>query len=332
MVRRFSLAGEAGVSGEATGRRVLVTGANGFIGSHLTRRLAAEGARVTGFTLGDLSLVQDLGEAVEFREIDLTDANAVRQAVAAIRPEIVYHLAALVDVRRDLSLAARLYAVNLGGTLNLLHALEETGYERFVQTGTCEEYGDNPAPFTEDQAPNPVSPYSATKVAATTFCRMLHKTQGKPVVILRPFLTYGPGLRNRMLITDILRAGLRGEPLRLTGCEQTREFNYVEDIAEGFYRAGFAPAAEGEIINLGCGEETPLRRFVETVLDALGNPVTPEFGALPYRPGETWHFYCNNEKARRLLGYAPRVPLEEGVRRTVDWYRRHPEVLEALGA
>ena len=312
------------------GKRILVTGADGFIGSHLVRRLVNVGALVSAGVFQDEYLVEDLVDRMNVRWFDITQIDEVKDVVAEVKPEIVFNLAALVDVRRDLALADRVFQVNLNGAVNLLRACDALDYECFVQTGTCEEYGDNPTPFTEDQSPNPVSPYSASKVAATYFCKMLHKTQGRPVVVLRPFLAYGPGQRNRMLITDIIRAGLAGGELRLTGCEQTREFNYVEDIAEGFLLAATAPEAHGEIINIGSGCETPLRTFVEKVLDLMGNPVQPEFGALDYRPGETWHFYCSIEKARRLLGYEPTVGLEEGLRRTIEWYRSHPDALEAL--
>lgn len=299
------------------------------MGSHLVRRLSGEGARVTACCHGDRSLLSDQADRVDIRRMDITDYATTRALVAEVCPQFVFNLAAVVDVRRDIALTERIYAVNLNGTINLLRALEGLTFEAFIQTGTCEEYGDNPVPFMEDQPPNPVSPYSASKVAATCYCTMLHKTRHLPVTVVRPFLTYGPGQRKRMLITDIIRAGLFRQDLPLTGCEQTREFNYVEDIVEGFVLAAVTPEAAGEIINLGCGVETRLLDFVEMALDLMGNPVEPQFGALPYRPGETWHFYCSNWKAMRILGYQPRFTLEEGLRRTIQWYREHPEFLEA---
>lgn len=263
------------------------------------------------------------------RALDLTDFASTKTFVDEICPEFIFNLAAHVDVRRDLEITDAVFAVNLFGVTNLLRALDEHQYESFIQAGTCEEYGDNSVPFMEDQAPNPVSPYSASKAAATCYCTMLHRTRSRPITVVRPFLTYGPGQRKRMLITDIIRAGMNGQELLLTGCEQTREFNYVEDIVEGLIRAAVTPEAAGEIINIGCGVETRLRDFVEMALDLMGNPVTARFGALPYRPGETWHFYCSNWKAMRILGYEPRFSLEEGLRRTIQWYRDHPGFLGA---
>ncbi|MEO1230601.1 MAG: NAD-dependent epimerase/dehydratase family protein [Myxococcota bacterium] len=311
------------------GRRVLVTGANGFMGSHLVRRLLAQGVgELHGFWLGEHQLLDGLD--LQLHEIDLTDPEATATAVDAIRPEFIFNLAAMVNVERKLKLAGKLFAVNTQGPINLVTACARHGFESFVHVGTCEEYGDNPTPFTEDQVPNPVSPYSASKVAATYFFRMLHKTQGLPVSVMRPFLTYGPHLRNRMLTTLLIKKGLAGESLPMTPAEQTREFNYVEDIVAGFVQAAESPAADGEIINLGCGEEVQIAEFAKLMMELFDGKLKVELGALPYRPGETWHFYCSNEKAKRLLGYKPQVSLREGLERTIEWYRARPEIVEAI--
>ena len=294
----------------------------------MRRLLKTEASSLHGFFLGEHVLLDGLD--LDLHEVDLTDPDATKAAIDAIKPEVVFNLAAMVNVARDVKLAGKLFAVNTQGPINLVTACAEHGFTSFVHVGTCEEYGDNPTPFTEDQVPNPVSPYSASKVAATYFFRMLHKTQGLPVTVVRPFLTYGPHLRNRMLTTMLVKAGLRGESLKMTPAEQTREFNYVEDIVDGFVLAAQAPAAEGEIINIGCGEEVQIAEFARLMMDLFEGQLNVELGALPYRPGETWHFYCSNEKARRLLGYAPKVGLREGLQRTIEWYRAHPEVVDAL--
>ena len=311
------------------GKRVLVTGANGFMGSHLVRRLLrTEAASLHGFYFGEHTLLD--GVEIDLHEVNLTDAEATKAAIDTIKPEVVFNLAAMVNVSRDVHLAAPLFAVNTQGPINLVTACAAHGFESFVHIGTCEEYGDNPTPFTEDQVPNPVSPYSASKVAATYFFRMLHKTQKLPVTIMRPFLTYGPHLRNRMLTTMLIKAGINGESLQMTPAEQTREFNYVEDIVDGFVLAAQTPAADGEIINIGCGEEVKIADFARLMMELFKGRLNVEIGALPYRAGETWHFYCSNEKARNLLGYAPKVGLREGLERTIEWYQAHPEVVNAL--
>lgn len=302
--------------------RVLVTGGAGFIGSHLARRLVEEGAVVHVADEADprAGRLADLQDRITYHRLDLLDAAAVSERLRRIDPVKVYHLAAHTNVRRGFETADDAVA-DLRATINLLRAVEGRACDGFVQTGTCEEYGDGEAPFREEQMPSPVSPYSASKTAQTFFALMCHRTLGAPVVVLRPFLTYGPGQAPSRFISQAIECGLSGAELPMTGGEQTREFNYVSDIADGFVRASVTPAAVGEIINIGNGVEVSLRQVVEEISRALGSPVKARFGAIPYRPGEAWHFYGDHSKARRILGWAPHVDLAEGLRRTVAWCR-----------
>ncbi len=305
--------------------RVLVTGISGFIGSHLARRLVAEGAEVHGLVRNSSNLwrIHDLNNQINLHYVDLRDFGAVTKVAQDIKPQKVFHLAAYVNVSRSLEVIDEMVEVNIKGTLNLLRALDRTGYDCFINTGTCEEYGDNPAPFREDQIPNPVSTYSASKTCTTIFCRMLHKIKGLPVITLRPFLTYGPGQESNMLIPALIEKAIKGEAFEITEGEQTREFNYVDDIADGFVRASITPRAIGEIINIGNGLEYKVRDVVAMILELMNRPIKPKFGALAYRPGEAWHFYCDNTKARELLGWEPKVNLEDGLKMTINWSRKH---------
>ena len=305
--------------------KVLVTGISGFIGSHLARGLVKEGAEVYGLvrSSSDLWRIQDLKSQVKLHYADLTDYESVRKAVQDVTPQKIFHLAACVDVSRDFEVMDEMVEVNIKGTLNLLRALDRTGYDCFINTGTCEEYGNNPAPFRESQSPNPVSPYSASKVAATMFCQMLHKTRGLPIVTLRPFLTYGPGQENDMLIPSLIKKVIKGEAFEMTEGEQTREFNYVDDIVDGFIKAVTTIEAIGEIINIGNGREYRIREVVETVLKLMDSSLKPKVGSLDYRPGETWHFYCDNTKARKILGWQAKTSLEEGLKNTIAWFQKY---------
>ena len=305
--------------------RVLVTGISGFIGSHLARRLVAEGAEVYGLVRNSSNLrrIGDLKNQIDLHCADLTDFELVRKVVQGIKPQKVFHLAAYVNVSRSFEVIDEMVDVNIKGTLNLLKALNETGYDCFINTGTCEEYGDNPVPFQEEQIPNPVSPYSASKVATTIFCQMLHKTKGLPIITLRPFLTYGPEQESNMLIPSLIKKALKGEALEITEGEQTREFNYVDDIVDGFIKAAIIPGAIGEIINIGNGLEYKIRGVVELILKLMNSRLKPKVGALAYRPGETWHFYCDNTKAKEILGWKPKVSLEDGLKMTINWSQKH---------
>jgi len=303
--------------------RILVTGACGFIGSHLTRRLVLEGADVHAVDVAETYRIKDVKEDISFMTLNLTDKNAVKRAVKKIQPDRIFHLASKTNVERGFRPLDEMLKVNLGGTMNLLSALDAASYDCFVNTGTCEEYGDNKAPFTEDQPPSPVSAYSASKAASTLFCSMYHRTIGCPIVTLRPFLTYGPMQGEGMLIPDLVSSSLRGESIKMTRGEQTREFNYVSDIVDGYIKAGSIKKAVGEVINIGNGTEYKVRDVAERIVSIVGGKSKPKFGALPYRPGEVMHFYCDNRKAKRILGWSPKVGLDEGLRRTVEWYRQN---------
>ncbi len=311
------------------GTRVLVTGASGFIGSHLTRRLVDEGAEVHAMTSAVSSVypVRLLGlrSRITLHEANLTDRSAMDAVVAAARPQIVFHLGAYTHVGKSWARVDECIQTNIQGTVNLLQALDGTGYERFVYTGTSEIYGDIAVPFREDASVNPISPYSVSKYAGERYCRMFHQGHGWPVVCLRPFNAYGPYQTPDRVIPEIIVRALRKQPLRMTEGRQTREFNFVEDLADGFLRAGVTPGIEGEILNIGCGEEVSMRTLAETILGLLGNPIEPEFGALPDRPTEIWRMFCDSTKARRLLGWAPAHSLEEGLEKTIAWYRAELE-------
>jgi UDP-glucose 4-epimerase len=305
--------------------RVLITGASGFIGSHLTRRLVAEGAAVHAITSAVSSVypirLVDVRSKIELHEANLTDRSAMDAVVAKARPEIVWHLGAFTHVGKSWQRVDECVQTNIQGTVNLLEALDGTGYRRFVYTGTSEIYGDVDVPFREDAQVMPISPYSVSKYAAERYCRMFRQGRGWPIVMVRPFNAYGPWQTPDRVVPEIIVRGLRRQPLKMTQGRQTREFNFVEDLADGFLRAGITPDIDGEVINLGCGEEVSMRQLAETVLKLLGDPIEPEFGALSDRPTEIWRMYSDSSKARELLGWSPRHTLEEGLARTIEWYR-----------
>ncbi len=305
------------------GARVLVTGATGFIGAQLVARLLAIGASVAIVyrSVSNLHRIADLLPQLDAFEADLEDWLAIRNAVQSIRPQFVFHLGARVDVSRDLHKTRAMIQTNLNGTMHLLLALDGVDYQCFVNTGTCEEYGDNPVPFHESQVVNPVSPYSASKAAATVFCRMLHKTTNSPIVTLRPFLTFGPNQNLERLIPQAIMAALENRDLPMTGGQQTREFNYVTDIVDGYIRAAIQPAALGETINLGSGQPHTLREVVQLIYRLTKSEGEPKFGELAYRTGEAFEFYCDNTKAFNLLKWKPQVSLCDGLQQTIDWYR-----------
>lgn len=300
-----------------SGERVLVTGGSGFIGSALVEELVRRGADVTCVLLppDPAAHLAEVRQEIRICRADLADLEAVRDAVKAARPEAVFHLAAagVADVQVDPALAVR---VNVEGTLNLLNALQGN-YRAFVNTGTCHEYGGNEPPFREDQDPRPELPYAITKTAAWHFCNRYHRTAGWPIVTLRPFSVYGPRQAPNAFIPACIHAAQVGRDFDMTLGEQTRDCVYVDDIVEGFILAATVPEAIGGTFNLCTSREVPLYRIAQVIVEQMGHPIAIHRGELPYRGGEIWRLFGDNGRAREILGWAPRVSLEEGLRRTI---------------
>jgi UDP-glucose 4-epimerase len=311
------------------GRRVLVTGASGFIGSHLAKRLVRDGAEVHALTSAVSSVyptrLLDARDDLTLHGGSLSDRSAMDSLVRRVRPEVVFHLGAYTHVGTSWQRVDECVQTNVQGTVNLLQALAGTDYERFVYTGTSEIYGDIEVPFREDAPVNPISPYSVSKYAGERYCRMFHQGHGWPLVMLRPFNAYGPAQSPDRIIPEIIVRAARGQELKITTGRQTREFNFVDDLVDGFVLAGTVPGIEGRVINLGGGEEIAIRDLATLVLDLMGNPIDVQIGALPDRPTEIWRMFCDNGRARELLGWAPGHTLAEGLDKTIAWYRAELE-------
>jgi nucleoside-diphosphate-sugar epimerase len=308
------------------GKRVLVTGASGFIGSHLTHRLLSEGASVAVMArYGNVvksERLKDCWDGLTIIEADLRNRGALA-AIHQFSPQVVFHLAAYNHVGQSFTQVEECFDVNAKGTANLLDACAEC--ERFVYTSTSEVYGfQDSVPFIETMCPEPISPYSITKYAGELYCRMKQRIGGTPsIVIVRPFNVYGPYQSDKAIIPELILNCLRGLPIRTTPGEQTREFNYVDDIVHGLVRAG---EVEGPIegpVNIAAGEEVAIRDLVRKIGQLTSTKSDLQIGALPYRPTEIWRMYADNTRARQLLGWQPRVPLEDGLARTVEWFRIH---------
>lgn len=305
------------------GKRVLITGATGFIGRCLIRRLAEAGAEVwAGVYPGEPpERTADLPPQVEHVSLDVQDAQSVRRAVESAIPDLVFHLAAVgvTDPGVDPALAL---AVNAGGTVHLLEALRRRDVQRVVLAGTCYEYGASQQLAVNGQqlvveGLDPFNAYAASKVAAWAFGRMYWQAHGLPAVTVRPFQVYGPGQPAHTLIPAAIRAALTGENFQMTPGEQERDFIYVEDIVEGMLAAAQAPGIEGQSLDLGTGQVYTIREAVEriwTITEARGHILA---GALSYRTGEVMRLVANADLTARLTSWRARVGLEEGLRRTI---------------
>ncbi|MBI3318258.1 MAG: SDR family NAD(P)-dependent oxidoreductase [Candidatus Omnitrophica bacterium] len=312
------------------GKPVLVTGAGGFIGSHLTEQLVQLGARTRAMvhyrsdgSWGwlDRSPVKD---GVEVVAGDVRDPESVRRAVEG--SEVVFHLAALIAIPYSYQAPSAYVATNVQGTLHILQACREAQVQRVVHTSTSEVYGTARAvPMSEQHPLCAQSPYAASKAAADKFAEAFFHSYGLPVVTLRPFNTYGPRQSARAVIPAIILQCLTGDVVQLGNMGPRRDLNFVGDIVEGFLAAAASPRAAGRTIHLGSGRETSIRELAEQIAQLSGKQVRIEQEAQRVRPSESEveRLMADPTLAQELLGWAPKVSLAEGLRTTIDWMQEN---------
>jgi NAD dependent epimerase/dehydratase len=315
-----------------TSKRVAVTGAGGFIGSHLAEALVGAGAEVTAVVRynsrgddGNLRYVtSETRRSLRVQRIDLGDMDAARQALA--RAEVVFHLAAYVGIPYSYAHPHDAVLNNVLTTLNVLSAARDVGVERFVQTSTSEVYGSaRQTPIPETHPLQPQSPYSASKIATDHVTLSYHYSFDLPVTIVRPFNTFGPRQSARAVIPTIITQALAGTEIRIGTTTTTRDFTFVADTVRGFLLAAESPTAVGEVVNIGTGRETSIDDAIREVLGVVGKEVRVIRDERRLRPdkSEVTRLCADIGKAERLLGYRPAVTFTEGIRRTAAWIGEH---------
>jgi len=308
-------------------KRVLVTGGSGFIGSHLVHRLLADGAEVSvTVRYGNVmksERLRDCWNDIRVIEADLRNRGALEAGISALPPQVVFHLAAYNHVGQSFVQVEECFDVNAKGTANLLDAC--SGTEKFIYMSTSEVYGhQTEVPFVETMCPEPISPYAITKYAGELYCHMKQRIGGETsVVVLRPFNTFGPYQSAKAVIPELIVDCLRGKTIHTTKGEQTREFNYVDNIVDGLVLAGSTAVKLDGVMNLAAGEEIAIRDLVTKIAELTGTRSQIEIGALPYRPTEIWRMFADSSRARTTLGWEPQVRLEEGLKKTIEWFREY---------
>ncbi|MGZ4309804.1 MAG: GDP-mannose 4,6-dehydratase [Gaiellaceae bacterium] len=311
-----------------SGRRVLVTGAGGFIGSHLAETLARAGASVRAFvrytSRGDHGWLEltdpDRRDAIEVFRGDLVNPEAVSGALEGC--EFVFHLGALIPIPYSYRHPREFVEANVVGTLNVLEAARRAEPARVVHTSTSEVYGTaQTVPIEEEHPLHPQSPYAATKVGADQVALSYQRSFGTPVAIVRPFNTYGPRQSARAVIPTIVTQALTRDAIELGAVEPTRDFLFVEDTVRGMMACAEADAAVGEVVNLGSGTEISIGELAERVQRAVGRELPVRLDEQRLRPpdSEVERLVAGTAKAQRLLGWQPQVDLDEGLGRTIEW-------------
>jgi len=303
--------------------RLLILGGTGFIGRNLVLNALEHGFNITVVSLNEPSDENKI-ESVEYLQMDITNSLQTSKQLAEASYDYVVNLSGYIDHCRFLEGGEKIIRAHFEGVRNLLKLLDWSKLKRFVQIGSSDEYGNHQAPQHEEMRELPISPYSLGKVASTQFLQMLHRTQGFPVVIMRLFLTYGPGQDNKRFFPQIIKGCLSDNPFPTSAGEQLRDFCYVDDIAKGILTSLTNQQVDGEIINLASGNPVAIRNVIELIQKSLGRGV-PDFGKVPYRVGENMALYADISKAKKILGWEPKVILEEGIERTIDEYLARTE-------
>jgi UDP-glucose 4-epimerase len=303
--------------GGVAGQRVLVSGASGFIGSHLCERLLQEGAEV--HAVAHASAAAEPGE-VRWWRADLAEVAAVRELFAAVQPDTVFHLAGWVAGGTDRALVLPTFRSNLMSTVNVLDLAADGECGRVLLAGSSYER-EEPS-LRSDR----ISPYAVAKLAASQYAAMFNGLYGLPVVTLRVYMAYGPAQRDdTKLIPYVVQSLLREESPHLTNGYREVDWVYVDDVVEAFLTAAATDGIEGRTFDVGSGALVSIRETAERIHRLVGSRAEPVYGAVNGGPREALRLLSNPEATRAALGWAPRVSLDEGLVRTVEWYRPRVE-------
>jgi NAD dependent epimerase/dehydratase len=311
-------------------KRVLITGAGGFIGSHMTERLVEEGATVRALVhynaLGRWGWLDHSSAAkqIEIFSGDVTDRDCMRQAVRD--REIIFHLGALIAIPYSYQVPLSYVRTNLEGTLNVLQAARDEGVERVVHTSTSEVYGTAQyVPIDELHPLKGQSPYAASKIGADKMVEAFHLSFNLPVVTVRPFNTFGPRQSIRAIIPTIIIQCLLGDRIHLGNLHPTRDLNFVTNTVDGFLLAASEPSGVGQTINLGSNREISIGDLANLIAKMIDKPIQIESEDKRLRPqgSEVERLLASSQLAQTILGWQPRVSLEEGLMRTIAWIKNN---------
>ena len=319
---------------EFSNKTVLVTGAGGFIGSHLVESLIAHGANVRAFvrynSRSDIGLLSNLPEktlsSIEIIAGDLRDADAIRRAVKGCN--LVFHLGAVISIPYSYQHPAEVSEVNFIGTLNILQACLDNHVDRLIHTSTSEVYGTAlTVPINEMHPLQGQSPYSASKIGADKLAESFFCSFDLPLVTVRPFNTYGPGQSNRAVIPAIITQALQNKQVNLGNLDAIRDFTFISDTVQGFICAAGSKGVLGKTFNLGTGVEIRIGDLAEKIIQLVDKPVTIHLDKNRLRPekSEVGRLLSDNSLAQQQLNWIPQVPLDEGLSLTIQWIRDNLE-------
>ncbi|MBU1017167.1 NAD-dependent epimerase/dehydratase family protein [Patescibacteria group bacterium] len=300
------------------GKKILVTGANGFIGSHLVKGFLEAGAIVYP-VIGPGPAVLNVPSV----EIDITYFSSVKKYFADIKPDIVYHLGAIVNLARDFEVGLQCVDINIKGTLNVLEASALANVKHFIFFSTQEVYGNTKIPYKEDQILNPPSAYAISKLAGENFCKYHGETRNLNWTVFRLSTAYGFGQADARFIPTIIRNAIKGEDIFLNSGKKKRDYIYIKDVIDCVISSGCNKNALNQVFNVGGGVSYSLKGLVDEIVKLTDSKSKIFFNKFPDRVGEADNMLSDISKAEKILGWKPKTSLNKGLKNTIEFHRKN---------
>lgn len=307
-------------------KNILITGASGFVGANLARRLVKSRDKIHIIIRKNSNLwrLKDILPKLKIHYADLLDIKKVEAVVKKIKPEVIYHLATFSNYLAE---SKELLKTDIFGVLNLLNACQKTGFEIFINTGSSSEYGAKTKPTKESDILEPNSYYAAAKSCQTLLCQHLAWDKKLPIITLRLFSVYGPYEMPR-LIPTLIKNCLNNRDLNLASPRTNRDFVFVEDAVSAYLKAAQKPKLAGQIFNIGSGEQSTLKNVVENIVKLTNSKAKQNWNVYPSRDFDTNIWVADISKAKKLLNWRPRHNLEQGLKKTINWFKKNQYLYE----
>ncbi len=305
-------------------KTILITGATGFVGSCLTHRLVNGGCdlHIIKREQSNIWRIKDILNRVMVHNVDLIDGNSLEKLVKNIKPEIIFHTATYggYPFQKDVN---KIIQTNMMGTISLVNACSKTGFDIFVNTGSSSEYGVKSKPMNETDLLEPNNNYGVAKASATLFCQAKAGSEKLPIVTLRLFSPYGYYEEARRLVPSVIMSCLMGKNPKVSSPKPVRDFVFIEDVLDAYIKVAEASDVRGEIFNIGYGKQHSVAEVVNKIIKLTGKRASPEWGGIPKRTNEPAIWQADISKARNILKWKPRYNLEEGLNKTIKWFKEN---------
>ena len=318
------------------GKKVLITGATGFVGANLVRMVLKQGSEVYIITRkeSDKWRIDDiLGEIAEYNtdfNIDLLDCDKLKRIIRRIRPDIIYHTATYGG-RPGQKDAIKIVQTNLIGTINLIKACQKFGFDLFVNTGSSSEYGIKERAMQEGDLLEPVNDYGISKSAATQYCRAVARNEGLPIVTLRLFSPYGSYEQSTRLIPSVILSCLRRKKPKISSSYFVRDFVYIQDVLDAYAKLSEVPDLGGEVFNIGSGKQCMVGDVANMIIELSGCCTELETGMPQGWPNEPIKWEADISKANDILGWMPKYSMEKGLAETIKWFEKNINIYSGCG-